>query len=490
MKRLIYIVLAVVCAGNIVAQDLQILSQTELLGTARYVGMAGAMTAIGGDPSAIKDNPAGLGVYRRMEVTLTLEEKLDRVHQHELPDVIDKNNTFMATQAAFIFSFTEPGKVSGMIANNFMLSYHCLANFNRTYAAGYVDDLYSLSDVAALKTEGLPENALQPAERWSDSEIGWLSCQAYDAYLIDPVEKDPDVPSLWKTKLYQSDVVKNSFVMHESGRVNQYALGWGCNISNRYFVGAALNVLSIYHNQEVQYTEQFHDSCALYNDTYVSHSGVGANLSVGFIAHPLQWLRAGVSFTTPTAMTLTTTSYGNMTGIVPVADSLGVERLTETFVPTNNNVPNRYTDRTSYMPLRVSAGVAFQLKNYGLLSLQYDYAHRKHLNDNHTFRVGLEGVITNHFFLNAGYAFESSFKKSTPEELAYNTVRTDAYSQFVNHSHYVTAGFGFRSSHVIVHGAYRLRMQQFETYAHELATPYNMRAMTHSIVLTLGFHTK
>lgn len=484
MKRLLYIVLAILCAEHIAAQDMQILSQTELLGTARYVGMAGAMTAVGGDPSAVKDNPAGLGVYRRMEVSLTLEGKLDRVHQHELPDFVDKNNSFLATQAAFIFSFTDPGKVSGMISNNFMLSYHRLANYNRTYTAGYADDLYSLSDVAALMTNGLPEAALQPAGRWDDPEIGWLSCLAYDTYLIDP---NPKEPTQWLSKLYQGDVVNNNFVMRESGNLNQYAIGWGCNLSNRYYIGAALNVLSLYHNQEVKYTELFQDSCGMYNDTYVSHSGVGVNASVGFIAHPLRWLRLGVSFTTPTAMSVTTTSYGSMTGIVSVPDSLGVSRLTKFYSETPQN---RHTDRSETLPLRTSVGVAFQLMNYGLLSLQYDYAHRKNLNDNHTFRVGLEGVICNQFFLNAGYAFETSFKKSAPEELAYNTVRTDAYSQFINRSHYVTAGFGFRSSHMMVHAAYRLRMQQFDTFAHELATPYDLRAMTHSIVFTIGFHTK
>jgi len=486
MKRLLNIVCAVLLAGTISAQDLQNLSQTELLGTARYVGLAGAMTAIGGDPSAVKDNPAGLGVYRRMEVTLTLEEKLDRVHQFELPKEKERNNSFMATQAAFIFSLVEPGKVSGMIANNFMLSYHRLANFNRTYAAGYMDDLYSLADVIAVKTDGLPESALQPANRWEDSEIGWLSCQAYDAYLIDP---DPTDPKGWLTKLYAGDKVNTSFVMHESGNLNQYSLGWGGNISNRYFVGASLNVLSLYRSQEVQYTEQFHDTCYLYNDTYVSHSGVGVNAAVGVIVHPLRWLRVGASFTSPTIMSVTTTNYGTMTGIVPVADSLGVVHLTKSIVPANNGGVYRHTDRSSYMPLRVSAGVAFQLMNYGLLSLQYDYAHRKYVDDNHAFRVGLEGVITNRFFLNAGYAFESTFTRRDAEILAYNTARTDTYSQYVHHSHYVSAGFGFRSSHVIVHGAYRLRMQQMDVFAHEFATPYDLRTMTHSIVFTIGFHT-
>ena len=47
-------------------------SQTQLKGTARYMSMGGAFTALGGDASAISLNPAGLGVYRSSEITATL----------------------------------------------------------------------------------------------------------------------------------------------------------------------------------------------------------------------------------------------------------------------------------------------------------------------------------------------------------------------------------------------------------------------------------
>ena len=46
--------------------------QTDINGTARYMSMAGAFGALGGNVSAIKDNPAALGIYRSSEVTTTL----------------------------------------------------------------------------------------------------------------------------------------------------------------------------------------------------------------------------------------------------------------------------------------------------------------------------------------------------------------------------------------------------------------------------------
>ena len=38
------------------------LYQTELRGTARFMGMGGAFTALGGDLSTLGQNPAGIGV--------------------------------------------------------------------------------------------------------------------------------------------------------------------------------------------------------------------------------------------------------------------------------------------------------------------------------------------------------------------------------------------------------------------------------------------
>ena len=47
-------------------------STQDLNGTARYVGMGGAMEALGADISTIATNPAGLGLFRRGMVSASL----------------------------------------------------------------------------------------------------------------------------------------------------------------------------------------------------------------------------------------------------------------------------------------------------------------------------------------------------------------------------------------------------------------------------------
>ena len=487
MTRQTYIVAFLAFALAAQAQDSQILAQRDLMGTARYVGLAGAMTAVGGDPSAVKDNPAGLGVYRRWDVSLSLFLDLDYVRQSGQNKPIGADSRFSASQASFVFGWFDEAHDRGLLANNVMISYHNIANYNRYYVASNANEKGSLSDVIATKTNGVKETALQPASRWDDEN--WLSNMAYDTYLISPDAKNP---TQWSSFLSESQkVTKNQFSMREYGHIDQFAISWGGNVSNKFFVGATLNIIAVDHTQSVQYYELFSNDCSMDNNSYVHQTGVGVNGAIGVIAHPVQFLRIGASFTSPSAINLRTTHYGDMSSLVYHYDATTKKTEKKSFSATTPE--NSYSDRSWTMPMRVSAGLAFQLKTYGLLSFQYDYCHHKNIDDVHTLRAGIEGVITNQFFLEAGYAYESTFLKDD-QYYAYvlpeNTPRTDAYSQLIKRSHYATGGFGFRGRNFTIHAAYRYRWQKALTYAHEYATAYDLNATTHNIVLTLDFHNK
>ena len=47
------------------------IAQEDLNGTARYVGMGGAMEALGADISTMSSNPAGIGMFRRSTASLS-----------------------------------------------------------------------------------------------------------------------------------------------------------------------------------------------------------------------------------------------------------------------------------------------------------------------------------------------------------------------------------------------------------------------------------
>ena len=75
MKKIFLLLSAAAVATALSAQDIykaESLTGTDLNGTARYVGMGGAMNALGADLTTIGSNPAGIGVYRRSDIAATL----------------------------------------------------------------------------------------------------------------------------------------------------------------------------------------------------------------------------------------------------------------------------------------------------------------------------------------------------------------------------------------------------------------------------------
>ena len=75
MKRFQTVLAGILATLTLVAQtefDALRYLQPDISGTARYSAMGGAFGALGADASAIKDNPAGLGIYRSSELSATM----------------------------------------------------------------------------------------------------------------------------------------------------------------------------------------------------------------------------------------------------------------------------------------------------------------------------------------------------------------------------------------------------------------------------------
>ena len=423
------------------------MTERDLQGTARYVGMSGAMTAIGGDPSAVHDNPAGLGLYQRLEVMLTLDEGLDRT-THAQTNVRMKVNRFSVAQASVVWAFGT-NNADGILFHNMMLSYQRQRTFNRSF---YAQGTFEPALGALMASKGITLNIPYPTERTSTS---------------------------------------SELQLDEGGMANAFGLHWAMNISNRWYVGMGLKVLSYSLNSAANYTEYYSalsvDSLpqALRNKTSVLLTGAGLNASVGVIYRPSQWFRLGASIETP--------SYGSFRTITSGTLTTRTDSIRTSYSPYLNDPA-----RDFHMPLRTSLSAALQIYDKAMLAFQYDYAYQQDVFDTHSLRCGLEIVPVPGLFINAGYAYEFRrdrkrtalySERPVPVDEAFN--RRDAYFLYPQYCHYASAGIGYRGEHVIVQAAYQYRWQKLHLYAHENAimNPFTIQAETHRIVLTLAWHS-
>lgn len=446
---------------------MQRFSERQIIGTARYVGMGGAMTAIGGDPTAVLDNPAGLGLYRRNEIAISLDETIDRTQQLDSEDAYQRTR-FAAPQVSAIWAWGNPHKQRGVIYSNFMFSANRLANFNRDIVVkgqgmGLVETICNITNDMG----GLSENNLQN-KPWDNVEIGWLSILGYEAYLINPIDDNQWEPAV--------NFIDGSLSITESGTADQYTLSWASNINNQWYVGLNLNIPTLSYTKRIslQETDRIH-SAELKSMYHLS--GVGVSGSIGLIYRPIQSLRIGASFQTPTVMSLSVQTEGDMYSTV---DGNKYEILT----PESGVINTQMTS-----PLRTSVSVAGQLGDRALLAVQYDYAHSAEMEDVHTLRVGAEAQAYRGLFLDAGYVYESSFIKEDPIwMLGYNEIRTDMDYRYTAHSQYASMGFGYRGDGLVAQIAYQYRWQTIHQYASEMQVlPFEVGTQTHRIVATLAW---
>jgi len=465
MKRLLLILFLAYCLLPIAhSQDVQRFAERQIIGTARYVGMGGAMTAIGGDPSAVQDNPAGLGLYRRGEIMLTVDGTIDQTCQNDSRDVYQRAR-FALPQVSAVWAWGNPSKQRGMIYNNFMFSIQRLANYNRDVL---VEGLgMGMVETICEKTNGLAEEFLIDMP-WNDEEVGWLSILGYEGYLIDPVVDNQWIPAV--------DFSSGTLSVSETGSADQYTLSWAGNISNQWYVGLSLNIPTITYTKRTSLLETSRNNSAELKSMYYA-SGIGVSGAVGLIYRPIQSLRIGASLQTPTVMQLSLQTEGDMYSTI-------AGQKYDVLTPSSGSINTEI-----YAPLRTSFSVAGQMGNNALIAVQYDYAHSADMEDVHTLRIGAEAQAYRGLFINAGYVYESSFmNKELAVGLDYNSIRTDMDYRYTAYSQYASMGVGYRSNVLVAQVAYQYLWQTLHQYATEMQlTPIDVQTRTHRIVATLAW---
>lgn len=435
MRNLRYIFLISLLLGRVgvgFSQDYTRLSERTIIGTARYVGMSGAMTAIGGDPSAVTDNPAGLGLYRRAEAMVTMDIGIDKTLQKD-QEKAGKTLRFSLAQASAVFSLGDFSKDDGLIAYNFMISY----KRHRTFFRDFVGNAGSGRALAPLL---------------ASADVEW----------------DITIP-------YHRMHDSNAFRLSERGQANEFGLDWAMNYSNKLYFGLGLRIHSYSLTEDAVY-EELYGKEWLYNKSYVSHYGAGVGLAAGLIYRPLSWLRLGVAIHTPTLGSLRTSTDGKLQ---TMTDTLG----------TSYPQPITFRDMDFHLPVHLSTSAAFQIGAYSMIALQYDLNKQPQSPIVHSLRAGVEVIPVMGMYINAGYACESNFlKESMPTLMDPTFERQDTYSQFPRTAQYASVALGYRGTYVMVQAAYQYRWQHIDLFAHENAAPYDIAATTHRIVFTIGWH--
>lgn len=559
MRKILVLASVLAIPGFLYAQsafDAYRLSQPDLKGTARFMGMAGAFTALGGDLSTLSQNPGGIGVYRNSDIGFTLDLDCQN-SSSSVPGLNNKETVdqtkFLLNNIGFVWTVKLPSSTCPNI--NFGFTYNKSTSFNRRYA-GWMPLNGSLSNLIAANASsmGYSESQLYGDNPYfPDKGYGadWLSILGYNSYLISA---KPGAVNQYIGQWGQTTSGTGYFDVLESGSVDSYNIALGGNIKNTFYWGMDFDITHMNYNLNPIWEEDLNDAYIENGDHQIQKmkanwdlynlyncSGTGFNFKLGFIVKPIQELRLGFSFATPTWYNLTETY---LAGVDYSYD--GSKWFNE---ETNGGVP-AYDSFNLRTPWKINAGIAGVLFNRLIVSADYEWNNygamkysaaspsyydpwtdnpwydpydpwwysaspdtragyiennpyyetnqdiSNYYKSSNTIRIGAEFRITNRFSVRAGYSYISSPVKNVVKDGKEMVVTAGTMPNYRvdNSTNYVTAGLGYNIGHFYVDAAYVYKHMDSDFHAYSpdpadfITSPTSKLSLNNSqVVLSAGF---
>ena len=426
MKKIsLVIIMALTGLTGIFAQnvdDALRYSQIFYGGTSRFMSMGGAFTALGGDLSSLSQNPAGIGVFRSSEISLSpqlMKINTDAGFNGMYSDYI---YNFNLSQAGFVSNIISNNQESGLIKLNFGYSFNKTNNLNQNIRIQGRSNSGSMADYWAGTSEDILFNDLEgPAgiayDAWVIDTLTGSGGRSYGTVFSNYGDNPPSV--------YGQNIRR---LISYEGYTGEHALSIGGNYSNKIFFGATLGINRLDYTSHFEHLEtmDLDIPSRFENFNYTDHyenTGTGYSLKLGAIIKPVETVRVGLAFHSPTWYRVNEYFYESISSSFSDGGQFDFE-----------NDPLRYSYALT-TPFRALAGIAVQIKKIALLSADYefvDYSTAKfsETGDNYDYseknsliknslrstsniRLGAE-VRLNKLYLRTGYGYYG--KAFQPEE--------------------------------------------------------------------------
>lgn len=502
-------------------------SQPDMKGTARFMSMGGAFGALGGDLSTLSQNPAGIGVYRGSDIGITFDLDCQSASGKTPGTNVTTNQTkFLLNNVGAVFTLKLNSETCPNL--NIGFTYNKNASFNRRYRGHFSSLNNSLSNYIAGVTDFREYLSDGSVQSWTEDDLAstnkfnpwfpndgyagapWMSILGYEGYLITP-QGNPNNPN-WVGQFGNGTTGTADFDVLESGGIDSYNIAFGGNIANVVFWGMDFDIQNFHFNQSTIWQENLQNAYvegdngleripaqwSLYNN--YSAWGNGFNYKLGVIVKPVQELRLGFAFHTPTWYSLTEEYNGGLDYRYNNSYNKNVQY---------NDGRNATTDMKYRSPWKLIAsaagviggkfiisadyewnlykGMKFSEPNYGGYSYgggydwwddygpywraeetranaiayndAYDYVNqdiKEYTRTSNTIRIGAEYRVTSKFSVRAGYSNVSS-----PISTAARNNKVEIYTsdtrpsfRFDNSTNYLTCGLGYKGSHFYADAAY------------------------------------
>ena len=325
-------------------QDTKLIDN-DLNGTARYVGMGGAMEALGADISTISTNPAGLGLMRKGQVSLTggLVSQSDASNDLRYRDISVRINGNQTNASFDQIGIVYPVRFMGQSRLTLGFNYHKSRNFDQILSAGGVLNNASQGKLSALKYDKVGE--------W-----GWNGVDANYQRLFEKTGEDgKKIMDYYNGTAYL-------FGQYQKGYIGEYDFNMSGSINDRVYLGLTVGLHDVNYRSNSVYTENLEQQAISSNWENLKIDGTGFDVKVGAIFLPVEGspFRIGVYVNSPVFYDLTLT---------------GTNALTINSPAGNGNSDNNCSyDYRVYTPWKFGVSLGHTVSNVLALGATYEYS--------------------------------------------------------------------------------------------------------------------
>lgn len=499
-------------------------SSEELNGTARFVGMGGAMSALGADISVMGTNPAGIALFRSHNVSTTFGFNSTQTQSDFCGTKMDdKRLRASFDQIGFVYS-SKIGNRTTLRYLNFGFNYHKSRNLNRLFQAGGMLNgesqtqqmanmiggaIYEISELDDIYNySGNGEGPYSPTQsNYPYLGVMGVRTELVGVHTFEDASGSYDAPIGWYGEA-------NGYRSREEGDIRTYDFNVSANIEDRIYLGLTVGVYDVNYQRSTYYTEDIYDGdngghYELRNSFRTE--GNGFDIKLGAIIRPVleSPFRFGVSIHTPVWYALTDVYSSEVYSNLSYADGTYFEGTESPAYYVGGETLREYRLTTPWR-FNVSMGTVFggimavgaEYEYASYPSAEFSYADgykmenqnayiKEDLKGGHTIRLGIETRITPSFSLRAGYNYYSAmFKETAYKALDYNDMRTDV--EYTNNfgKHTATVGLGYAGKLFYADLAYKYDMYKSDFYAFssESLPATKVTNDRHQLLLTLGVH--
>lgn len=508
-KRLFSIGMLAMAAVAAVAQtqyDAARFSGSELNGTARFVGMGGAMSALGADISVIGTNPAGIGLFRSHDLSLSFGFNKNVTNSNlGGTEVKDERTRASFDQLGFVYS-TKIGNKTDLRYFNIGFNYHKMANFNRQFSSRGNLNGSSLSwqmqdmmlGTGAYQNQASYDALLDAENPYTSSAYygtPFLGSMGVRTGLVDDVTGNDGSFGMMGWNGASGD-----YYSREEGGINAYDFNLSFNVQDRFYFGATLGVYDVNYSRYSSYYETVlddkgNDNGSFQLNNWFTTDGAGLDLKLGVIVRPMEYspFRIGFAVHTPIWYSLNdryTATLGTDILAFP-------EKYTE-------NLSDYYAPDASYLleyqlatPWKFNVSMGTTFSNVLAVDAEYEFANYakarykdaggydlaaaneavdKYLNNVHTFRIGMEAKFTPQFSFRAGYNYVTSpiadnsaryvpnLSTNKADYIWFDETRTDPEYHNLKARNTLTLGLGYRGKFMYADVAYKYDFYKSDFY--------------------------